>query len=309
MGLLNIIPGWKYISAGVGIVVLVVAVYFVVDRWIIGPKDLHSAEERAMEHACELLIERLHVHLKSIDRRYMTIALPDVRNDTSGGQVYFTLKDRIDSDPMLRTPNEGTIENIKADVSSWVSSDDPPPSPEKLLEDRSEIHGVLLVEVISRKPTFKYARMELKAQLHEWQYDGEERDGTRSVDMEVVGVVDFDTNEVVDPNADAEEEAAEEENLYGFGWASWRILLALISVLGVPFAFLPMTDFVTKRGNNAIGFLYLVGIVFVSMLPWLFLLILSRESAPWGYWLLGAGLGAGGFLWSYKMHDAWSERI
>jgi|GEM_PF-4311916 len=307
MGLLNVIPGWKYISAGVGICVLVVAVYFVVDRWVIGPKDLHSAEERAMQHACDLLVDQMHDHLRAIDRRYMTIALPEVRNDTSGKQVYFTLKRRVDSDEMLRTPNEGIIENIKADVSGWVTGSEELPGALTLLRNYSELNGVLLVEVNSRKPSFKYAQMELKATLYEWTYKGDEKDDVRSLDFAVTGMVDFDTNEVVDP--DAEEVQEEADTPYGAGWAIWRLIVAFIGAAAIPFAFLPLTDGVTKRGNNFIGFIYLVIMVFVSMLPWLLLLIVSRDDPPIGYWVYGALLGGTCFVWSYKMHDAWSERI
>lgn len=306
MGLMNAIPGWKYVSAGIGLTVLGIAVYWVISAFVVGPRDLHPAERKALEVAGTQVIDKLRAHLRASDRRFMTLALPDVRNDTSNGELTFMLQDMVKDDrDHFHVASDGMVKSIKVELKEWIVGGAGPPSAEALLRDRSEVDGVLLVTLKHRKPGASSAVVELEGELLERTFnDAHEPTGFQKVTFPAIGEVNFDTLEEVTPGA-----PGEADDGGSMWWGIWRGILSLLGALIVPFAFLPLNDWITKQGSNVMGVAFLAIVVLASLMPWLALMILSDGGGHISTWIYGVFLAIATFAWAYHMHDAWSERM
>jgi len=304
MSFLNAIPGWKYLSAGVGVLALLFLGWLLLKAFVIGPRDLHAVERDAMLEACAQLADKLVLHADATNRRSITIALPPVKGDTSGSEVHFALKGIINSRERLKVAEDGVLTEAKGSIKEWLVGTSPSPSPETLLSQKGELHGVLLVEVHNLS-TRREATSKFDTVLHEWKLDEQQKrvEGQfQTTPIAVKAVIDYETGKPVKEGS--EEEAGKPGFWSGLGW----LLISVVCALAIPFAFLPLTDFVTGKRHNVLGIAYLAVIVLVSMVPWYLLMIRPVDGGAGWQWLAGLGLLIGTGFWTYSMHDAWSER-
>ncbi len=306
MGLMNIIPGWKYLSAGVGIVILLAMGYWAIATFVIGPRDYHPVEREALEHACEQLIQKVGHHLDQSDRRFMNLALPEVQGDTSQHEIHFVLHKMIEENERLHPVSDGVLKQVQGKLKDWLGGSGSVPSAENLLASKGELDAVLLTKVQRRGNTSRYAHLDLEAELYEWKLDKNfQRNGYQRKKFKAAGVASFITGE----RGAEQQESSASGGFQAFWWSSWRVVVCLIGAFTIPFIFLPFTDFVQARAKNILALLYLGIVVAFSMLPWTFLFLLDELGGHPSQYVFGFLLLLGSLVWSFKVHDTWSERV
>ncbi|MCA8939044.1 MAG: hypothetical protein KDB07_04520 [Planctomycetes bacterium] len=287
MILASIIPGWKYVSAGVGILVLGFIAWWILSSYVLLPSDMHEEQAIALDAVADDLKGQLIKHLDDTDRRFLMLAIAPIPEDTSNRQYKQTLEKRIDTGDRIKVDTKNLFEKIKSDGASLISSDGEKLSAEAIFADKPELNAVLALEKPRSTESATEFGLELKGTLYE-RIDDEYKETT----FNSLQRVSFETQEVL------------QEGESGAGAGGWALVgmtfVAVLCALGIPFLWLPMTDTVTGTGNNVLGFAYL-GVVLVSAMTPYFLFGLPLP--------FGILLGLVTAVWTYRMHDAWSERL
>ncbi|MCK6438744.1 MAG: hypothetical protein L6Q71_00915 [Planctomycetes bacterium] len=298
MGLMDVIPGWKYVSAGVGVVVLLLAGWWFV-KIMFPPSDLHEVEEEALEKACADLTAQIQKHLAGIDRGHLTIAVADVRGDTTHEQVRETIEKHLGRQSPFNVKDNDMLDDIEDAVGDWLKGGSLP-SAEQILNQQGELDAVLFVSLDAKRAGAKEANVRLGSGLYEWVLD---KDGKR---LSIAK-----TSFVASGSTATGEGGAEPAGgfWHELGSALWRILVSAIGVFAIPFLFLPLTDWVSKKGSNLLGFVYLGVVTLIAMIP-CYAVILGdpQASTTLGIVFSIFLLGVAG-LWTFRMHDAWTDRL
>jgi hypothetical protein len=298
--LANIIPGWKIISGVVGTVVVGLLAWWVIDTWVIGPRDLNQVQRTALEVATQDLIGQLNRHLDAADRFNMSLALLQVRNDTSNGEAHDLLMRQMKASPRIDVPGEGVLNDVRGAAKDWLLGSSTQ-VPEKLLADRGELDAVMLV-IFERRNTSTIAASTLKAELVERVYvEGKATEAISREKLEASGEVDIQTGKPVGAMVVSPELTSGPTG--GFYEIVGRFMIALLLGLGLPFLFLPGTEMVIKKKNNTVTGIWIGVITAVAMVP--YVLIVMMASGGFLAWLVGFAVAAAVWKWTHDMHDAW----
>lgn len=306
----SIIPGWKWISGTIGVLVIGLVAWLLIDWLVIGPRGLPGAEREALKVASQQVASDILKRLDESDRYTMNLAVV-VQRDTNNGEAADVLVSTLKDNDRFALPGTGVLDEIKRSATGWLGSQ-ASKGPEKLLEERAELDGVLVLD-LERDSFSKVAKATLGGTLIE-RRRGEDRKvipGYDRVGVEGTGSVLIATGEAV--TGDGEEAAASSGGfLNGVG----KFLLALILGAGIPFLWLPVTDRISeiskRQGNNVVGLVFFLIVVLTASLPYAFLFIVPPEGGePAGAfaWIVGVCFMLGIGKWTYDMHSAWAERL
>ncbi len=295
----NIIPGWKIISGVVGTVVVGLLAWWVIDTWVIGPRDLSQIHRKALEVAAQDLVGQLSRHLDQADRYSMSVALLPVRRDTSNREAHDLLMGMMKDSPRIEVPGEGVLDDIRGAAKDWLLGSGTQ-VPENILDNRGELDAVLLV-TMERRETASVATNMLKAELIERVYvDGKATDKIGRESLDAVGEIEIATGKAV--GAVAPDTAAAGPT-GGFYEVVGRFMIALLLGLGLPFLFLPGTEMIVKKKSNTATGIWIGVITAIALVPYFLIVIMS--SGGFLAWLVGIALAAGIWKWTHDMHDAW----
>jgi hypothetical protein len=306
MALASIIPGWKIVSTTVGILVVAFIGWLLIDHFIIGPRDLVPMKRSALKAAADDLVHNLEKHYDNSGNygtaRKIKIALADVHNDTSNKEAFDVLKSRLGASTRFEVDGSA-LEMVKDRAAAWVGRGKPPAAAEELLRNKGELDAALLASLSMRENS-----MEMKAGLEAHLYERVPPDEGRPEaflvkDIEGLGLIDPATGDAPITNATGM------TFWQSFWWMTWRLVVSLAGLFAIPFLFLPVTDWVISRGSNLVGYSYLGLIVLAGLVPWFVLFVLDKNGGSASAWTLGVALACVGAAWTYRMHEAWSERI
>lgn len=308
----SIIPGWKWISGTVGVLVIGFVLWWGIDTFFVGPRDLPKAQRDALKIAAADLEAQLMKRLDETDRYQLSLAILPVKGDTGGGEAEDVLVSLLEDNQRISIPNSGVMSDIKKSARDWLFGKDTT-APHRLLESRGELDGVLWLQ-LERENRAKVAGATLSGTLYEHAVDsaGKRTMGVEEISVAATGRIEIESGDVV---------TSDDGSTGGTFWSdAGRFILSVLLLLGIPFLWLPLTDWVRdatrRRNNNLIQSAYFLLVVATSVAPYAAFFLFrgtpeGAEPEPAGAfaWIVGVLMLGFAAKWTYDMHSAWSDRV
>lgn len=301
-----IIPGWKWISGTIAVVVIGLGAWIVIDWLFIGPRDLSDTKRQGLVMAAKDIEAQLLQRLSEIDKHELSLAVLNVKGDTENDEAEHVVKSVLKDNPRFLLPGEGVLDEIKKGAKGFLFGEDTS-GPEKILNERGEIEGVLLLSYLYKDGHAVYDT-KLEGKLFQRALDAE---GHRTTKVEAIPVsansrIHIESGEVLKDGMNAPPP--------GTFWRDTGLfLLSIILALGIPFIWLPVTDWVkdsVRLHNNNIGaFVWVAFVVATAMTPYALFFLFTEEGGGTLAWVVGIVMAAFSIFWTFAMHSAWSDRV
>ena len=286
MGLMDKIPGWKVFSTGIGVAGLGL-VGFLLWSWFLKlPEDLKPLERDAYEDAVNRLAKRYEEETRK--RGQLRVVLMPVQDETSHGEKRERAFARLNATPGLKVikPPDPDLEQRAVSIfKSVIGSKETPIEPAKVFERAAEADEVLTLQA-PVKAGADSGRCDLIAVRI--VRDAEDRKQATVAEPWIIEGVSGAAALPVDSGPSG-------PGFWPGAWSvTWRVLVALLALVVVPFAGLPVARLIFKLDSNLANGVYF-GLL--TLADAVVVLALAGFQFAWWIALLSViALLAGGFI-------------